>query len=291
MFFEVVMTKLTNLGEKIKKRRKALGMTQNELAGDKITRNMLSLIENGAATPSIETLVYIAEELKVPLAYLFYEDDNLFAFEKMSSISKIKEYFSKEKYQKCMEYIDRLSQSDDELNFIYSVSAFRQAKRQLFRGALISAGKLLELASQKAAKTVYDTASIEAGVVLYTSIVNNIQSPLLELDSGEYEFLYERSSDYEFFKYITQDISYNYKNQLYAKHLEAKALVRKNNVYDAISILASIEDEVKSSDEYNACLLFGVYTDLESCFKSVGDFENAYRYSSKRISLMEAFKQ
>lgn len=285
------MTELTNLGEKIKKRRKALGMTQSELAGNKITRNMLSLIENGAATPSIETLLYISEQLNVPLAYLFHEDESLFPFEKMRSISKIKDCFSSGKYQKCMELIDKLSQSDDELNYIYAVSAFRQAKRQIFRGALISGGKLLELASQKAAKTVYDTIPIEAGVLLYASIVNNIQSPLLELDSGEYEFLYEKSSDFEFFKYITQDASYNYKNRLYAKHIEAKKLIKKNNVYDAINTLSAVEDEVKSSDEYNACLLFGVYTDLEGCYKSIGDFENAYRYSSKRISLMEAFKQ
>ena len=43
--------------------RKMRQMTQEKLSGSKITRNMLSQIENGIATPSIETLEYIANTL------------------------------------------------------------------------------------------------------------------------------------------------------------------------------------------------------------------------------------
>jgi transcriptional regulator with XRE-family HTH domain len=252
---------------------------------------MLSLIENGSATPSLVTLKYIADALGVPVAYLLYEEDNLFIFEKTRLLPKIKECFSEQKYTKCMDLIDKLPSSDDELNYMYCVSSFRQAKRLVFRGSLISAGRLLELSKQKAEKTVYDTNAIEAGILLYTSIVQNVQSPLLEFDSEQFELMYKRSSDYEFYKYIIQDASYEYKNELYTKHIEAKFMVRKNNYYEAIKTLCQVEESAKFSDEYNACLLFGVYTDLEGCYKSIGDFENAYRYSSKRISLMEAFKQ
>ena len=41
-----------NLGEKIKKIRILRKKTQKELAGDKITRNMLSQIESGKARPN-----------------------------------------------------------------------------------------------------------------------------------------------------------------------------------------------------------------------------------------------
>ena len=42
-----------NIGEKIKRLRTAKLMTQADLVGDVITRNMLSQIENGVANPSL----------------------------------------------------------------------------------------------------------------------------------------------------------------------------------------------------------------------------------------------
>ena len=41
----------TDIGEKIKRLRLQRNMTQSDLAGDQITRNMLSRVENGAALP------------------------------------------------------------------------------------------------------------------------------------------------------------------------------------------------------------------------------------------------
>ncbi len=58
-----------SLGNKIKEARIAKKMTQSEVVGDFITRNMLSKIENDAAAPSIKTLEYLAEVLDVPLSY------------------------------------------------------------------------------------------------------------------------------------------------------------------------------------------------------------------------------
>ena len=49
-----------DIGKKIKELRLQKFMTQSELAGNEITRNMLSRIENGAAQPSLDTLKYLA---------------------------------------------------------------------------------------------------------------------------------------------------------------------------------------------------------------------------------------
>ena len=62
------------LGEKILQTRKALGLSQRQLCGDTITRNMLSQIENGAARPSMTTLGYLAQRLGKPISY-FLEDE------------------------------------------------------------------------------------------------------------------------------------------------------------------------------------------------------------------------
>ena len=61
------------LGEKIRRARLAAGLSQRQLAGDEITRNMLSLIENGTAKPSVKTLRYLSGRLEKPLGY-FLED-------------------------------------------------------------------------------------------------------------------------------------------------------------------------------------------------------------------------
>lgn len=61
------------LGERIKKLRKQKKLTQTELVGERLTKGMLSLIENGKAQPSMESLRFIAKRLNVDVDYL--QDD------------------------------------------------------------------------------------------------------------------------------------------------------------------------------------------------------------------------
>ncbi|MER2028320.1 MAG: helix-turn-helix transcriptional regulator [Solibacillus sp.] len=58
------------LGERIKKLRKQKRLTQTELVGERLTKGMLSLIENGKAQPSMESLRFIAKRLNVDVDYL-----------------------------------------------------------------------------------------------------------------------------------------------------------------------------------------------------------------------------
>ena len=68
----------------------------------------------------------------------------------------------------------------------------------------------------------------------------------------------------------------------------ALELVKERLYKDALDILTGIEEE-KEGYSYNAYFTFCLYTDIETCFKQLYDFESAYRYSSKRISLLESF--
>ena len=60
----------SELGKRIKEARIAKKMTQTEVVGDFITRNMLSQIESGTATPSLKTLEYLAGVLDIPVQTL-----------------------------------------------------------------------------------------------------------------------------------------------------------------------------------------------------------------------------
>ncbi|KOP70951.1 helix-turn-helix domain-containing protein [Cytobacillus solani] len=61
------------LGERIRKLRKQKKMTLETLAGDALTKGMLSLIENNKANPSMESLAYIAQRLGVDVTDLLEE--------------------------------------------------------------------------------------------------------------------------------------------------------------------------------------------------------------------------
>lgn len=62
------------LGEKIKQARLEAGLSQRQLCGEEVTRNMLSQIENGAAQPSMGTLSYFAARLGKTVSFFLEED-------------------------------------------------------------------------------------------------------------------------------------------------------------------------------------------------------------------------
>lgn len=63
-----------DLGEKLRATRLEAGLTQRQLCGEEITRNMLSQIENGSAKPSMKTLQYLAARLGKSVSYFLEEE-------------------------------------------------------------------------------------------------------------------------------------------------------------------------------------------------------------------------
>ena len=61
------------LGEKLRQARLEAGLSQRQLCGEEITRNMLSLIENGSAKPSMKTLQYLAGRLGKNVSFFLEE--------------------------------------------------------------------------------------------------------------------------------------------------------------------------------------------------------------------------
>lgn len=61
------------LGEKLRLARLESGLSQRQLCGEEITRNMLSLIEHGSAKPSMKTLQYLSSRLGKSVSYFLEE--------------------------------------------------------------------------------------------------------------------------------------------------------------------------------------------------------------------------
>lgn len=62
-----------SMGEKIKKLRKEMNLTQTDLAGKEMTKSMLSQIENNISLPSMRNLQYISAQLNKSLSYFLEE--------------------------------------------------------------------------------------------------------------------------------------------------------------------------------------------------------------------------
>ncbi|MCF6136395.1 helix-turn-helix domain-containing protein [Pseudalkalibacillus berkeleyi] len=63
----------SSVGTRIKRLRKDLGLTQGDLAGDQLSRAMLSLIERDLTTPSLRTIEYLSYKLGVSVGDLLGE--------------------------------------------------------------------------------------------------------------------------------------------------------------------------------------------------------------------------
>ena len=104
-----------NIGKKIKELRTEKMMTQSELAGGEITRNMLSQIENGIALPSLSTITHLAKKLGVPAGYLLSEGVDEFIYKKTRVMQDIKRAYADKNYLLCKEIcISSFDEFDDE---------------------------------------------------------------------------------------------------------------------------------------------------------------------------------
>ncbi|MFD3156017.1 helix-turn-helix domain-containing protein [Haloimpatiens sp. FM7330] len=66
---------ILSLGEKIKRKRKEMGMTLKDLAGDRITPGQISLVESSKSNPSMDLLEYLAGKLNTSVEYLMETEE------------------------------------------------------------------------------------------------------------------------------------------------------------------------------------------------------------------------
>ena len=276
-----------NIGQKIKTARREKKLTQADLSKNIITRNMLCAIENGNATPSLDTLIKIAERLELPVSYLVSENEDMFLYKKSESINKITSALKAKNYKAAIERALSLGKLDDEIAYIVAFSNFKLAESAVKLGSLQSASLYLKEFKNYRKYTVYDLTVEDSLYEIYSAISKNIQAPLLEFNENEYLKVL-KTVEYEYCKYLLMDYDYPYTIVAFKNHLKSKQLIRERKYQDAVKLLTEIADN--KNPDYDAYLIFGVYTDLETCYKQLYDFENAYRYSSKRMSLLESFK-
>lgn len=125
---------MDTIGLRIRQLRKEQKLTLEALAGNKLTKGMLSLIENGKAQPSMESLSYIAQQLGVESSELMEDvspTEKRTVLEKAEKLSKVEFSDLTDEHEQIVELIKpmvsklTLSYESARLLDIFSRSAHR----------------------------------------------------------------------------------------------------------------------------------------------------------------------
>ncbi|MDF2473411.1 MAG: helix-turn-helix family protein [Anaerocolumna sp.] len=103
-----------SLGNKIKRLRKELKMTQTELAGKEMTKSMISQIENNTAMPSMKNLQHLAEKLGKSPSYFLdntLEYSNIMIDEIRNNMKKAANLFEQRKYEESFHILDEIGKN------------------------------------------------------------------------------------------------------------------------------------------------------------------------------------
>lgn len=292
-----------NIGEKIKKLRLEKFMTQAELAGNQITRNMLSLIEKGKAVPSLQTLIYLADKLKVSAGYLLAKEDETVLFRKAEKISEIRLAYTKQNYRICLDLCKRLAASageDDELNFLMAKTALEVAKEEFFADRLRGACAMLDEAAMYASRSSYEAGHLRAEAALYFDYLETLSpsfvSEYIDASSETYGYIPLKddfcrymlalkasgAGDDSFVKFYLEHAED--RELPLVKHILALGCMEKGEYELAANHLTDI---LRSDVSVSGAVLYYVFGDLEDCCRKLENQKNAKLYAEARAAQFE----
>lgn len=283
--------KQLSLGKKIKNLRLKKGMTQAELAGETITRNMLSQIENEAAQPSVGTILELAEKLETPAEYFFSEINDPEPFYKLLFIEKIRKAYASGDYRKCIHRLDRLGASDDETEYLYAKSYFGQARAFYREGRLNASEEYFGKALAHAEKTMYIDAEFTGAVSRYLQTIQTIRNREdAVVGAEETDGIREFFSEVMYLNLLHGNLSESVSRDFagpYADHLLIhRKIAEMSSDEQAKDFMEQLRDILEHLDEKKyAVLKYYILCDLEALAQKTGDYKCAYECSSARLAL------
>lgn len=116
-----------DIGKKLKEARLAKKMTQSEVVGNFITRNMLSQIESGAAMPSVKTLEYLCGVLGISLN-TFEDNENQLEKNAYTEYDEIKKAYVNGDYERVSDIESGFDVFSDEICAVSSKACWKLAE-------------------------------------------------------------------------------------------------------------------------------------------------------------------
>lgn len=261
------------LGEKLRCARIEAGLSQRQLCGEEITRNMLSLIENGSAKPSMKTLQYLAGRLGKPVS--FFLEDMLPASPNQQCIFAARDHFDQGNYAAAATALESYREPDpifDREYCLLQVLAFLNlAEEAISQRRELYALELLEKANRES--SYCDEALKRKRLLLMGRLkAQQVSSQLPSLD----EELLLRAKD----------------------ALSADSPDRAGKLLDAAEIQSTSQWQLLRGEAYLAQKHYALAEPfflsaeadypqetapkLEQCYRELGDYKRAYEYACKQ---------
>ncbi len=173
------------LGEKLRLSRLEAGLSQRQLCGDTITRNMLSQIENGGANPSMATLQYLAERLGKPISFFLQEETVLSPNLKL--LQQARQHYAARKFGAVLALAEGYQGPDnlfdEEWHYLCALSALALAEEMAAHGDFLAAAPLLE--------------GIHRGSIYYRPDMERRRKQLLQQAYESLERFYREREDFK----------------------------------------------------------------------------------------------
>ena len=290
-----------NIGRKIKKLRTAKLMTQSELAGEEITRNMLSRIENGSANPSLETICYLAKRLHVSPGFLLTEEEDEGIYFKKNETDAIKRAMKAGNYQIAADMCRHAECGEDdeirmilaECNLFLAVEAFHQGRLResaaLFDEAVeVSEECFYRMDHVVSTAGVYFGYMVRISATLGSNVIDEESVNIFSAMNDEFcryaVILREKSEEGGNRGLIGALEALNDRESAYALHLEAERCMEEGDFKQAYELLHRILTEEIPVPKP---VLYFMFCDLEICCREREDFKGAYEYANNKLVILQ----
>lgn len=267
------------LGERLRKTRLERGLSQAQVAGTQITRNMLSQLENDLASPSVKTLEYLAETLQVSVGWLLGETDETYEAAKI--------LFRRQDWEGAVMLLQDLPLSE-EGQLLLALSALNWSQHLLGCGNVTCAKAAAELALQQQGLLIPQLLQYRAQLLLCRCAMllgEAMDAALQKLDeicAAESEPVHLLKARYLLNNQQTVDAARELQAVPAAGEallLRARLLMQGGDTDAALQLLQQAETEGLSEQP----LQMELYALLENCYRLREDYRSAYRYASLQL--------
>ena len=261
------------LGEKLRNARLEAGLSQRQLCGDVITRNMLSQIEHGTAKPSMATLQFLASRLGKTVGY-FLEEQTV--SENQFLMAHARRAYRVGEYAETRLVLEGFSQPDEtfdlEYRFLLAQSTLHTAQDAAAQGKTIYARQMLEnLAISEDFPDLERKRRLLLGKITDTGLVQ-LCDGLASLDD---ELLFRARAALEASRWdrgLALLDAMEHSQEPYCCLLRGQLLLGKGEYAGAAAALTMAEEVFPAQ----------TISLLEQCYRELGDFQRAYLYACKQ---------
>lgn len=262
-----------DIGAKLRQARMEAGLSQRQLCGEEITRNMLSLIENGSAKPSMKTLQYLAGRLGKSVSYFLEETAVLSPNQEV--MASVRQLYDSGNYAQACKTLESYRSPDPvydrEKEILWVLLRLELAREAIRQERFLYAAEILDLTT---VETAYLAEDLNRQRLLLLGTIPG-RNPAALLPSIDSELLLRAEAslaagDLSRAAHLLEAMEHPESPRWHL--LRGRIHLQQKNWPAAVDHLSLAE----------AAFPREVWPELEICFRESGDFKKAYEYACKQ---------